>query len=91
MPRYNNHETSAVNTVLVAALPLVAISVAVPAIGYTLTGAVALGVIALIGKGVFLWWDTRFQPDNLSRRASEDAAARARQAEQTQAPERKVA
>jgi hypothetical protein len=72
-------EKFAVTAGLVCLCPLVAASVAVPGVGYVLLGAVVLGVAALIGRGVFLWWDTRFQPENLPRRASQEAAARARQ------------
>ena len=77
---HNTEEKLAVTAGLVCLCPLVALSVAVPVIGYILLGAVVLGVAALIVTGVVLWRDTRFQPDNLPRRASHEAAARVRQA-----------
>lgn len=73
------NEKFAVTAGLACLCPLVAASVAVPGVGYVLLGAVLLGIAALIARGVFLWWDTRFQPENLTRRASHEAAARARQ------------
>lgn len=80
---HNHEEKFAVTAGLACLCGLGAVAAVVPVLGYVLLGAVILGVAALIAKGGFLWWDTRYQPENLPRRASQEAAARARQAQQS--------
>lgn len=75
---HNNDEKFAVTAGLACLCGLGAVAAVVPVLGYVLLGAVLLGVVALIAMGVYLWWDTRFQPENLPRRASQDAARRVR-------------
>lgn len=62
MTHYNQDERNTVNAALVGVLPLVALSVAVPPVGYTLTGAVALAAVGLIGRGTWRAHHSQSQP-----------------------------
>jgi hypothetical protein len=75
---HNNEERFTVTAGLACLCTVGAVTAVVPVVGYVLLGAVILGVVAVIAMSVVLWWDTRFQPESLPHRASEDAARRAR-------------
>lgn len=79
---HNTDEKFVITAGMVCLCPLIVASLIVPGFGYFLLGVVVLGVVSLIIGGVAVWWETRFAPENLPRRASREAAARIRQAQQ---------
>jgi hypothetical protein len=73
---YNGEEKFAVTAGLACLCGLGAVSAVVPGLGYVLLGLVVLSVMGLVVGGMVMWWATRYQLDNLPRRASVEARAR---------------